>query len=179
MRPLVTEPFLKDVLSWIIVAAMLGSALRMVFHKNVMHSAAYLAVTLVGTAGLFFLLYAEFVGISQLLVYAGAVVVLVLIAVMASTKTYARMELTGPAQTGTAAIGVLALAALMIYLSFRTAWNTSGLKPYISTKGGDITPIGEGILIQYVLAFELASFILLGALIGAIVLIRKEPEDAP
>jgi NADH-quinone oxidoreductase subunit J len=179
MRPLVTEPFLKDVLSWIIVVVILGSAVRMVFNKNVMHSAVYLAITLVGTAGLFFLLYAEFVGISQLLVYAGAVVVLILIAVMASTKTYVKMELTGLAQTGAAAIGVLALAALMVYLSFRTVWNSSGLKPYISIKGGDILPIGEGILIQYVLAFELASFILLGALIGAIVLIRKEPEDDP
>ncbi|MBI5197729.1 MAG: NADH-quinone oxidoreductase subunit J [Nitrospirae bacterium] len=172
-----SEALLKDILGWGTALVVLGAAVRMIFNKNVMHSAVYFAVSLVGTAGLFFLMYAEFVGISQLLVYAGAVVVLVLLAVMASTKTYQEMEITRGGQTWGAAVGVVVLALFMIYLSFKTVWNSSGLKPYTSVDGGDISPIGKGILIDYVLAFELASFVLLGALIGAIVLTREEPED--
>jgi NADH:ubiquinone oxidoreductase subunit 6 (subunit J) len=171
------EALLKDLLTWGTALIIIGSALRMIFNRNVMHSAVYFALTLVGTAGLFFLMYAEFVGIAQLLVYAGAVVVLVLIAVMVSTKSYAEMEITRMGQTWAAAAGVGALGLFMIYLSFTTIWDTSGLKPYTSTPGGDIAPIGKGILIDYVLAFELASLVLLGALIGAIVLTRKEPGD--
>jgi NADH-quinone oxidoreductase subunit J len=173
-----TGMLLKDILSWGISGIVLGSALLMIFNRNVMHSAVYLAVSLVGTGGLFFLMYAEFVGISQLLVYAGAVVVLILIAVMASTKTYETLELTPFAQTSFAAAGVLALAGFMIYISFATVWDGDALKPYTNLHGGDISPIGEGILIHYVLPFELASFVLLGALVGAIVLTREEtPEE--
>ncbi|MBI4716050.1 MAG: NADH-quinone oxidoreductase subunit J [Nitrospirae bacterium] len=171
------EPFLKDLLSWGLALVVLGAAFRMVFHKNVMHSAVYFAVSLVGTAGLFFLMTAEFVGIAQLLVYAGAVVVLILIAVMASTKSYRQFELTSFLQTGGAAAGVLVLTAFMVYIALSTAWETSGLKPYTPVRGGDIAHIGQGILIDYVLAFELASFVLLGALIGAIVLVRPEPAN--
>ena len=102
--------------------------------------------------------------------------VLILIAVMASTKSYRQFELTSFAQTGGAAAGVLVLTAFMVYIALSTAWETSGLKPYTPVPGGDIAHIGQGILIDYVLAFELASFILLGALVGAIVLVRPEPE---
>ena len=172
-----SEALLKDIVGWGTALVVLGSAVRMIFNRNVMHSAVYFAVSLVGTAGLFFLMYAEFLGIAQLLVYAGAVVVLVLIAVMASTKNYEEMEITRAGQTWGAAAGVVLLAVFMIFISFKTVWNTTGLKPYTSVAGGDISPIGKGILIDYVLAFELASFVLLGALIGAIVLTRKEPED--
>ena len=171
------QALLKDILTWGTALVVLAAGGRMIFNRNIMHSAVYFAVSLVGTAGLFFLMYAEFVGIAQLLVYAGAVVVLVLIAVMASTKNYSEMEITPAGQTWGAAAGVAVLAVFMIYIAFRTAWNTTGLKPYTSIAGGDISPIGKGILIDYVLAFELASFILLGALIGAIVLTRKEPEE--
>lgn len=173
------EALLKDIVSWGTALVVLGAAVRMIFNKNVMHSAVYFAVSLVGTAGLFFLMYAEFLGIAQLLVYAGAIVVLVLIAVMASTKSYAELELTRLTQTWGSAAGVFVLTSFMLYLSYTTVWDTTGLKPYTTEHGGDIAPIGKGILIDYVLAFELASFVLLGALIGAIVLTRREPEGNP
>jgi NADH-quinone oxidoreductase subunit J len=136
--------------------------------RNVVHAALGLAAALVGAAGLFILFGAEFVGLAQVLIYVGAVVVLFLFGIML-TATPGRAVVDND-QRGFAALvalGVFGVLAAGILATFGT--RTIDFDVAFTT-----TELGNALFTTWILPFEAVSILLLAALVGAIVLARRD-----
>ncbi len=164
--------------SFIVLAAMmLGTALGVVLLDNIVYSAFLLGAVFISISGLYILLNAGFVAAAQILVYVGAVNVLILFGIMLVNKRQdfvpVKNAWLGRAATATVCFGLFALLSTMV---LSTPWAISSAAP-----AGDaaIVVIGKHFFSDYLLPFELASVLLLVALIGAIVLARREflPEE--
>jgi len=154
------------------VLALVGvaAALRLVTASNVVHAALYLVVVLSMVGGVYLLLSAEFVAWVQILIYVGAIVILFLFGLMLTKAPIGREALDNQSR-GVAALVALAVLAGLVYL-FQEAFPWDG--PRIDPSGGSAAAVGESIFARFVLPFEAVSFLLLAALIGAIVLSRKD-----
>ncbi len=149
------------------------SALMVVSMKNIMHCALFLALFLLSVAGIFFCLDADFLGIVQILVYVGGIIVLILFAVMLTSRvSSALMEQTNE-QKGLAIAACLLLVAAITTAAFKTSLVTAF---YGADPEGTTRTTGELLLTVYALPFEIASVVLLVSLIGAIVLAGKKGE---
>lgn len=161
----------------ILAAAVLISALGVVLLKNVVYSAFLLGGSFISMAGLYFLLNADFVAAAQVLVYVGAINVLILFAIMLVNKQeeYAVVKGAGVRQVATALV-CLGLFALLGTMVISTPWAISSVAP---VGDGSIVTIGIHFFTDFLLPFELVSVLLLIALVGAIVLARREfvPEN--
>ena len=141
--------------------------------RNLFHAALFLAVTLSGIAGVFLVLHADFLALVQLVVYVGAVAVLFLFGLMLTRAPIGREALDGQNRgLGLAVAGTLfvVLAALIV----PAFWGVS--TPNVT--GPSIGEIGIAIFATWVLPFEVLSMVLLAALIGAIVLARREAGES-
>jgi NAD(P)H-quinone oxidoreductase subunit 6 len=149
----------------------LGS-LAVVLLPNIVYSAFLLAGVFLSVAGLYLLLNASFVAAAQVLVYVGAVNVLILFAIMLVNKKENMAPIPGMALRRFLSGAVCAsLLGLLIRVAFTTPWALPGPTPV----GEDATiRIGEHLFSDYLLPFELASVLLLMAMIGAIVLARRD-----
>jgi NAD(P)H-quinone oxidoreductase subunit 6 len=158
---------------YLLAAVTVVSACGVAFSNSIVHSAFSLMGTLLGAAGLFVLLAADFVAVIQVLIYVGGILVLTLFAVMlthrvADVRVSNRALGRWPTLLVIGIVGVLMGRALSI-----TTWHHVDPAAAEPTTYG----IGNGLLTTYVLPFELASVVLLAALIGAVVLSRKELKD--
>ncbi|MDE0748673.1 MAG: NADH-quinone oxidoreductase subunit J [Acidimicrobiales bacterium] len=154
----------------ILSVVMVVAALRMVTTRNVVHAALYLVIVLAGAAGIFILLGAEFVGVTQVLVYIGAIVVLFLFGIMLTRGALGEDEEANTEKRRMAAlVGVLVLVVTggAVLDSFGdAAVNRSA--PSLTSE------IGDTIFSQYIVPFEAVSVLLLATLIGAIVVARQD-----
>jgi NADH-quinone oxidoreductase subunit J len=144
------------------------SALRLVTAKNVVHAALYLVGALAAVAGVYLVLAAEFVAWVQVLIYVGAIVVLLLFGLMLTRAPIGREALDNQ-QRGFAAIVALAVLAGLVILVW-DAFSAERIQLTTSRTAG----VGDSLFTRFVLPFEVVSFLLLAALVGAIVLARKE-----
>ena len=155
---------------YLIAAITVGSALGVAFSDNVVYSAFALMGTLLGVAGTFVLLGADFLGLVQLLVYVGGILVLTLFAVML-THRIADVHVSNRAVARIPAVVLVGTVfAWMVRVAMQARWVTGDPGTPAPTTYG----IGEVLLTQFALPFEVASIVLLAALIGAIVVSRKE-----
>jgi len=137
------------------------------------HAALWLVVALGAVAGCFGALHAEFVALVQILVYVGAIVVLVLFALMLTkAPTNPLPELT-TGRSPFAAV-VAAVLALILGAGVVLAFGNEKIEP---VTGGSATAIGTQVFKNWVLPFEVLSVLLLAALIGAIALSQRKKED--
>ncbi|ASC70026.1 NAD(P)H-quinone oxidoreductase chain 6 [Halomicronema hongdechloris C2206] len=163
----------------LLVAMMLGSALGVVLLENIVYSAFLLGGVFISMAGLYILLNAAFVAAAQVLIYVGAVNVLILFGIMLVNKRQAfpQVKLAWIGRAATAAV-CAGLFALLTTTVLSTGWAISSDAP-----AGDSATIliGEHFFSDYLLPFELASVLLLMALVGAIILARREylPDEVP
>ena len=154
-----------------------ASALVVVTVRNIVHAAFSLMVTLFGVAGLYVFLQADFLAATQVIVYVGGILVLILFGVM---MTSGRLEMRLHIERGQLLLGgVISVALLMLLLTVIA--NTPKWKN-LSDDGEQLEPttrrIGELILNgQFLLPFEVVSVLLLVALIGAALISRKEVRD--
>jgi NADH:ubiquinone oxidoreductase subunit 6 (subunit J) len=154
---------------WILAIVILVSALAVVFLKNIVHSALALIVTFIGAAGIYLLLHSEFLAAIQILVYAGAISILIVFGIMLITRGSGRMDetnLTGKLLIP-AAVVVLALVFLVIVFILFTPWQIAPEKNVHLM--GDLA---ELIFNNHVIAFELAGILLTVAMVGAIIIAR-------
>ncbi|HVB73295.1 MAG TPA: NADH-quinone oxidoreductase subunit J [Ktedonobacteraceae bacterium] len=177
---------ISTILFWIIAIILVGSALLVVSLRNIVHSALALIVLFAMAAGIYLLLNAEFIAIVQILIYAGAVTILVLFALMLTRTNNLRTD-SNPSnkQWWLAAIISTLIGAAIIF--------AATLSPYSTAQGGSGTGYGTqacplppnnvvyiGQLLysptcySYVLPFEIASLVLLVAIVGAIVIGRED-----
>lgn len=165
-----SDSIFYPIVFWFLAAVTVVSAAGVAFSRNIVYSAFALMGTLVGAAGLFVLLAADFVAVVQVLIYVGGVLVLMLFAVMLTHRV-------GDVRISNRAIGTIpallivgVVGAVMARAVFTSSWH---LKPPAAPEPTTYG-IGNAFLTDYVLPFELASMVLLAALIGAVVLSRKE-----
>ena len=152
------------------ILAVIGSAaaLRLVTAKNVVHAALYLVVTLSAVGAVYLLLAAEFVAWVQVLIYVGAIVVLLLFSLMLTRAPIGREALDNQQRGVAALVGAGILAGLGLLIQDAFSGQEIELAPSFTAS------IGNELFSTYVLPFEVVSFLLLAALIGAIVLARKD-----
>ncbi|MDP4611719.1 MAG: NADH-quinone oxidoreductase subunit J [Opitutales bacterium] len=178
-----------DILFYVFAAIVLVSALLMVVSPNAVNGAMCMIVSFVGTAALFVLLEAYFLAILQVLVYAGAVMVLFLFIIMLldvdkSEGSYFKDKLT----LGAAIIG-FALVAILVCSAFAGANHLPepGLMPVLENPTGEGVGIpfttssksfGYSLFSKYMLPFQVTGFLLLAAMIGVIVVSKKHEENS-
>jgi len=161
----------------VLAAMMLATALGVVLLNNIVYSAFLLGGVFISISGLYILLNAGFVAAAQILIYVGAVNVLILFGIMLVNKRQpfvpVRNAWVGQAATAAVCLGLFALLATTV---LATPWAIS-TAPIAGD--GALVAIGLHFFSDYLLPFELASVLLLMALIGAIVLARREflPEE--
>ena len=150
-------------------------ALGVVLLSNIVYSAFLLGGVFMAVAGLYLLLNASFVAAAQVLVYVGAVNVLILFAIMLVNKREDLAPIKG-LQTRRLISGAVCagLFALLVRVVFTTPWSVPG--PAAVGEGATVR-IGEHLFTDYLLPFELASVLLLMAMIGAIVLARRDVQS--
>ena len=155
---------------WVLALVMVVAAFRLVTTKNVVRAALFLAVVLAGAAGQFLLLAAEFVAWVQVLVYIGAIVVLLLFGVM---LTRAPIGQEGNLDNDQRWAG--ALVALFLLGSLITILGDAFEDQKIAFRGVQRTaPVADSIFGPYVVPFEVSSILLLAALVGAVALARRD-----
>lgn len=160
----------QNVFFALIAAVMLISAFRVVTTSNVVHAALWLVLVLAGVAAQFILLGAEFVAVTQVLVYIGAVVVLFLFGVMLTRASLGDDESVGDEKrTMAALVGVLLFAVMAMALI-----DTWGDDRIVIDEPQRVQEVSDSIFSQYIVPFEAISVLLLAALIGAIVVARKD-----
>jgi NADH-quinone oxidoreductase subunit J len=158
---------------YLVAAITLGSAMIVAFSRNIIYSAFSLLGTFAGVAGIYIFLGADFVAAVQLLIYVGGILVLVLFAVML-THRITDVEITNRAA---GRIPALIVVGVLIYLLAQTVRETPWTKAKEIVYAATTAKIGDLFLDSYLLPFELASLVLLAALIGAVVISRKEIKE--
>jgi NADH-quinone oxidoreductase subunit J len=154
----------------IIAVGMVFAAFRVVTSRNVVHAALYLVGTLMGAAALYILLLAEFVAWVQVLVYVGAVVVLMLFGLMLTRAPIGE----GNFDNSQRLLAALCAAAVFGVSSWIMIEAFEGQEIQLGDAGTLTKSIGEVIFSSFVLPFEVVSVLLLAALVGAVVIARRD-----
>jgi NADH-quinone oxidoreductase subunit J len=160
------------VVFYIFAAITIGSAAIVVLARSLIYSAFALLFTFFGVAGLYVLLGADFLAATQLLIYVGGILVLLLFGVMLTHKLYdldLRSEVTQFLPGVFIAVG---LFVVLTVTALRTRWAVGTGRPPAATTA----EIGQLFMGPYLLPFEAASILLLVALIGAAMIVRRRPE---
>jgi NADH-quinone oxidoreductase subunit J len=145
-----------------------GAAALIIISRNLLHAVLFLILSFVGIAGLFITLSADFVAVVQVLIYAGAIAVLMIFAIML-TPLSSRNNAENILQLPALLLAGLVLAGLT-FVVIETDWREASRGPFDTTA----TAIGEALLSPFVLPFEVASVLLVAAMVGAIVLVRED-----
>lgn len=161
---------LEVVVFWVLAVLLIGSAFSVVLTKNLFHSVLWLALSLTATAGIFLALDAEFLAAVQLLLYAGGVITIVVFAIVVTER------LVGDRITQVSrriVVGVVLAGALMLaVLRFIRGADLPLERPVIAV---DVTRVlGQVLMTEFVLPFELLAVLLLVGLLGALYFARPE-----
>ncbi|MEI8335702.1 MAG: NADH-quinone oxidoreductase subunit J [Actinomycetes bacterium] len=159
----------QNVAFWIIAIAMVLSAIGVVRTSNVVHAALYLVIVLAGAAAQYILLAAEFVAWVQVLIYIGAVVILFLFGIMLTRSPMGDLDLDN-SQRMPAFVACLALVGTLTALLV----DAFGKSKVIIDAPTKTSVLSSDIFRLYVVPFEAVSILLLAALVGAIVLARRD-----
>lgn len=162
---------LYDIIFYFFAVVTVGSAAVVVFSRNIIYSAFSLMFTFFGVAGIYVLLSADFLAVTQLLVYVGGILVLLLFGVMLTNKVIDVDMKTGTLQIVPASILTGVAGALLCGVLFVTEWHVVRNPAEIPSTAN---ALGEMMLTSYLLPFEIASVVLLVALIGAAMIARRD-----
>jgi NADH-quinone oxidoreductase subunit J len=158
------------VVFYLVALLVVASAAMVAFSHNIIYSAFSLLGTFAGVAGIYVFLGADFVAAVQLLIYVGGILVLILFAVML-THRITDVQITN---RSAGILPGLVICGLLFWLLYETITTTPWAKAKEIAYAPTSAKIGDLFLQSYLLPFELASIVLLAALIGAVVLARKE-----
>ncbi len=156
---------------WVLSLLTLVAAGGVMVSRNLLHAVLFLIVAFIGVAGFFVLLSAEFIAMAQIVIYVGAIAVLILFAIVLTPQSVRDNSET--AMVGPAILLGIALAAVFLFVIHDTTWATNAGDPALSA--GDL---GRALLSTWVLPFEIASVLLTAALVGAIMLVRSDSEES-
>jgi NADH-quinone oxidoreductase subunit J len=153
----------------IIAALVIASAFWVVFSPNLIHSAVSLLFTLFGTAGLYIFLYADFIAATQVVIYVGGILILIIFGVMLTNRIDTPSIAASSKNQFIGGMGAFTICALQIGVIFNTPWHIGAEQSREAT----VADIGNLLLNEYLLPFEIVSILLLAALMGAALLSRR------
>ena len=160
-------------MSWILFIGLavltLGGGLGVVATRNVVHAALALLLSLMAVAGIYLILFAEFLAIVQVLIYGGAITIVLLFAIML-TRTAEYPRITDNRQWPLAAAAAVATLAVLVGAFWTKA--SVGTEPHSPA----LTDLANSLFTRWAIPFEVASLVLLVALIGAIIIARESEE---
>jgi NADH-quinone oxidoreductase subunit J len=157
---------------WILAVSTVACALMVAAVRDLIHAVLFLTLTFVGVAGVYVVLSADFVAVAQVLIYAGAIAVLLTFAVMLTPAADRRNSETAFQAPALVLAGLV--LAIIVFVIYDTEWQLSGAEAFPATARS----LGEAFLKPYVVPFEVASVLLVTAMVGAIVLTREDEVDA-
>ena len=165
-----------------LAAVVVTSAAAVVLSRNAVHAALFLVVCLLGVAGLFVLQQAHFLAAVQVIVYAGAIVVLFLFVIMllgVDRREDLDIDDLKAQRPLAGLLGVVALAELLL-LSRGSHWASGGTSTAgaLSGPGSNVEKLARSIFTRYLLPFEVTAILLVIAVVGAVVLARRPPQGA-
>jgi NADH-quinone oxidoreductase subunit J len=165
----------QQVAFWLLAVAMGGAAIGVVRTSNVVHAALYLVMVLAGAAALYILLAAEFVAWVQVLIYIGAVVILFLFGIMLTRAPMGGegRRLDNDQRWGAAIVALFLLGVLVAMLVDAFGGQDIRFGAELVHQGRTAN-VGSDLFRQFLVPFEIVSMLLLAALIGAVVLARKD-----
>ena len=167
------EQLAVQVVFYSFAALVIGSAILVVYGKNLVYSAFALLATFFGVAVFYVLLGADFLAGAQLLIYVGGILILLLFGVMLTHRIYDMNLKTETFQVIPGAAVALIVFVTLVTLIYRTPWRRAG----IDIEEANTTEfIGRLFMTEYILPFEAASVLLLLALIGAAMLVRGRKD---
>ena len=162
---------MQDLAFIIISLITIISATWVVVSKNLIHSAISLLFTLFSVAGLYVFLYADFIAATQVVIYVGGILVLIIFGVMLTNKIENPSIVSESSNQIFGGLVAFFLIGLGFTVTLSTDWKISD---NVSVKEETVKTIGEMILTSYLLPFEIVSVLLLAALVGAAFLSRKD-----
>lgn len=165
---------LVDIAFYFFALIIVASGAIVVLSKNIMYSAFSLLFTFFGVAGLYVLLNADFIAVTQLMIYIGGILVLIIFGVMLTTKIDGlemKTGITGKAQYAVGGLASLVLFLILFFVFKNTNWYQM---PVAEHQKSTIESIGASLLTNYLLPFEAASVLLLLAMIGAALIARRK-----
>ena len=158
------------ILFYIAATLVILGGIGVVITKNIVYAAFSLLVSMIGIAGVFLLAFAEFLALVQILIYGGAVVIVILFALML-TRIEDFRDLSDSRNRPLALLVSLILFAVLVASLIPTPTST-GDRSHVS-----MVELGESLFTDWAIPFEVASLVLLVALIGAIVIVRRDTTD--
>lgn len=161
---------MQELVFIVVAAAMALAAIKLVTTTNLVHGALYLVVTLLGVAIIFLLMTAEFVAWVQVLIYVGAVIVLILFGLMLTRAPIGRtaMDRQQRRLAAPAALGLFGVTATILWRSFE------GQRIDFGNEHANLEMLGRELFTRFVLPFEIVSVLLLAALVGAVFLAKRD-----
>lgn len=169
-------PTLIQIIFGLISALIVGAAMMVVLARNVIHAALWLIACFFGVGALYLLLEAEFLAVVQVLIYVGAISILILFAIMLTRQLEgARQLVSGWRLWLTGAICAALFAAVIVPTVATHPWN---VPPPVGPTGQEVlagpAELGRGFVVEYLIQFQVAGILLTVALIGAIVIAFEE-----
>jgi NADH:ubiquinone oxidoreductase subunit 6 (subunit J) len=158
---------------WLFTTAVVGGAIGTVTMRNVFHSALMLILSLLGVAGYFILVNAEFLAMVQVIIYIGGIMVLFLFGIMVSQNIIGTQLTQNTRETPWAAVAAGVLFLVMFFIGLFMTLRPN-LTPTPDVLGSNTASIGWSLMATFALPFEVASVLLLMAMLGAIILVRKD-----
>lgn len=163
-----------DFCFWCFFVLTIGSALVVVLSRNMIYSVFSLLFTFFGVAGIYVFLNADFLAVTQIMIYIGGILVLLIFGVMLTnriTGVEIKSGQTGKFQIAFASLIAIAVVVVLVLITFNANWFViSNPKELVSTT----EHIGTKLLTEYLLAFESASVLLLIAIVGAALIARRK-----
>ena len=159
-----------DIVFWVLAAVTVGAALAVVLLRDVFRAALCLVLLFFTVAGVYVTLHADFLAVVQVLVYVGAISILIIVGIMLTREVW-RGNPSGKLRIPVIVVGLLLLGTL-VFSATTTKWQTSDMPPQQPTTAAiGVSLFGEG---GFILPVEIAAILLLAAVLGAIVLIREK-----
>ena len=156
---------------WALSLITLGAAGGVMASRNLLHAVLFLILTFIGVAGFFVLLSADFIAMAQIVIYVGAIAVLMLFAIVLTPRS--GRDNSETAMVAPALMLGVSLAAVLLFVIYDTNWTVVTSDPGLTA-----ADLGEALLTTWVLPFEIASVLLTAALVASIMLVRTAAEEA-
>jgi NADH-quinone oxidoreductase subunit J len=155
---------------WVLSVLTLASAGGVMASRNLIHAVLFLIVAFLGVSGFFVLLSADFLAMAQVIIYVGAISVLILFAIVLTPR--AERDNSETVMVLPAIFLGVTLMAIMLFVLYDANWSVTATEPSLSA-----AVLGSSLLSVWVLPFELASVLLTAALVGSIMLVRSPSDE--
>jgi NADH:ubiquinone oxidoreductase subunit 6 (subunit J) len=166
------DQIVRVIVFFILTVMTLGGALGVVVSRNLFHSALFLVLSFAGVVGYYVFLDAGFLAAVQLLIYIGAIAILILFAVMLTRGLMAKRQSQRNQQWLIAALVALLIFVVLAVVLWQVEWPVAS-EQALASPNVSVSQLGQELLGPYVIPFEVASVLLLVALIGAVILARE------